>query len=161
MSIADAAPAQTREQQALATITGYAWGNAAAGLIPIPVVDLIAFTGVQVAMVKAVAKIYDVPFQKDAARTVVMSLLSSLGSMTVAGGIFLSVLKFVPFLGLQAAVVTLPAVAGAITYAVGKVFIMHFEAGGTILSFDANAMKSYFREYYQQGLSEAKARTRK
>ena len=161
MSTADTLPAKTREQQALDTISSYAWGNAAASLIPIPALDLIALTGIQVGMIHALSKIYDTPFQKNAAKSIVMSLIGSLGSLTLAAGIFLSVLKFVPFLGMQAAVVTLPAVAGAVTYAVGKVFIMHFEAGGTILSFDAEAMKKYFKEYYQQGLTQAKAEGRK
>src|ERR1017187_2322069 len=133
-------PGLTRLDQAEATICKYAWGNAACSLIPVPLFDIVALTAVQLAMVGSLAKTYDIPFQKDAVKSIVISLLGSLGSMTVATGIFLSVLKFVPILGLQAAVITLPAVAGAVTYATGKVFIMHFEAGGTILDFNAEQM---------------------
>jgi len=158
-----AASTQTRskEEQALACVTNHAWGNAAIGLIPIPVLDLVALTGVQVKMIAGLAKIYDLDFKPDRARSLVVALLGSLGSLTVAGGIFLSVLKFVPFLGVQASVVTLPAVAGAVTYAVGKVFISHFEAGGTLLDLDPQKMKKYFQEQYAHGLQTARSKGKK
>jgi hypothetical protein len=36
--------------------------------------------------------------------------------------------------------------ASALTYAIGRVFIHHFELGGTLLNFDADKLRSYFRE---------------
>ena len=145
-----------REAQALSCISSYAWGNAFCSLIPLPIFDLVALTGVQLAMVGKLAKIYDVPFQKDAVKSIIISLIGSLSSMTLATGVVLSVMKFIPVIGVQAAVVTLPAVAGATTYAVGKIFIMHFEAGGNVLDFNADAMKVYFQQYYQEGLKAGK-----
>ena len=152
---------KSRQELALECVTRYAWGNAACGLIPVPGLDLLALAGVQVKMVGALAKIYDTPAPQSRTRTVVMALLGSLGSATVATGVICSVVKFIPFLGVQASVVALPAVAGAVTYAIGKVFIMHFEAGGTVLDFDPKAMKKYFQEYYQQGLDRSKSEEKK
>jgi hypothetical protein len=34
-----------------------------------------------------------------------------------------------------------------------RVFIQHFEAGGTFLSFDPEAVRDYFFEQYQKGKS--------
>jgi len=45
----------------------------------------------------------------------------------------------------------LPAVAGASTYAVGQVFIQHFESGGTFLDFDPEKVKGYFAEQFEKG----------
>ena len=46
---------------------------------------------------------------------------------------------------------TLPAASGALTYAVGRVFIQHFESGGTFLDFDPAEVSKYFAEKYEQG----------
>ena len=37
------------------------------------------------------------------------------------------------------------------TFAVGKVFVQHFESGGTFLDFDAATAKTVFREYFAEG----------
>ena len=37
------------------------------------------------------------------------------------------------------------------TYALGKVFIQHFAAGGTFLSFDPEAVRDYFQTQLQEG----------
>ena len=42
-------------------------------------------------------------------------------------------------------------VGGATTYAVGKVFIEHFESGGTFLDFDPEKMRDHFQELYEEG----------
>ena len=45
----------------------------------------------------------------------------------------------------------MPAAAGASTYAVGQVFIQHFESGGTFLDFDPDKVKAYFAEQVEKG----------
>jgi hypothetical protein len=40
--------------------------------------------------------------------------------------------------------------AGALTHAVGELFIMHFEAGGTLLTFEVEKMRAHFRREYEQ-----------
>jgi hypothetical protein len=46
---------------------------------------------------------------------------------------------------------TLTVFAGAVTYAIGKVFEQHFESGGTFLDFKAEQYKTYFAQMYQEG----------
>ena len=43
-----------------------------------------------------------------------------------------------------AGVIALPGLAFASTYAIGKVFVLHFEAGGTLLDFDPLKMRAHF-----------------
>ena len=45
----------------------------------------------------------------------------------------------------------MPAVNGAFSYAVGRVFIRHFESGGTFLDFDADKVRGYFNEQFREG----------
>ena len=51
--------------------------------------------------------------------------------------------------------VSSPAFSGAVTYAIGKVFVQHFEMGGTLLDFNPEKVKKYFREQYEQGMKKA------
>jgi len=38
-----------------------------------------------------------------------------------------------------------------ITYGIGKVFVQHFESGGTFLNFDAQKTKDYFKSQFKVG----------
>jgi hypothetical protein len=49
-------------------------------------------------------------------------------------------------------VLAMPALAGASTYAVGKVFELHFASGGTFLNFNPKSVQ----QHYEQHLSSAK-----
>jgi hypothetical protein len=49
-----------------------------------------------------------------------------------------------------------PATAAAATFALGKVLIEHFEMGGTLLTFDANAVrKHYYDEFTRSNATVA------
>jgi len=47
--------------------------------------------------------------------------------------------------------VSMAALGGAGTYAVGKVFIEHFESGGTFLSFDPDKVREKFKALFEKG----------
>jgi uncharacterized protein (DUF697 family) len=146
-----------REQEARHIIRNYVYGNAAVGLIPLPMLDLVALTGVQLKMVHSLAQLYGVEFKSDAVKSILLSLAGSLGALTVGTGLFMSAMKVVPALGMTLGFLAFPACTAAFTYAVGRAFVMHFEAGGNILNFDAKAMHVYFKKFYQEGLTEARA----
>ena len=57
----------------------------------------------------------------------------------------------IPVLGQTAGVITMPIVAGATTYAIGKIFVQHFASGGTFLTFDPDKVKAYYTELLQEG----------
>jgi hypothetical protein len=47
------------------------------------------------------------------------------------------------------------------TYAIGKVFVKHFESGGTLLNFNVDKVKDYYNEQFKKGekvASSAKAK---
>jgi uncharacterized protein (DUF697 family) len=131
-----------------------------AGVLPIPVFDIVAVTAVQVKMLKELSDLYGVTFREDAAKKVVYSLIAALGSVGVGTAIGGSLTKLIPGLGTTLGVVSVPIFAAAFTHAVGKLFLMHFESGGTVLDFDPHAVRSYFRQEYEKA-KETVARMRK
>lgn len=125
-----------------------------AGVIPFPVVDILGITAVQLKLINSLSDLYKVPFSEHRAKNIIASLLGGAGAVAVGGGVVASLLKFIPVVGQAAGIVSVPATAAAITYAVGKVFVQHFEAGGTLLDFNAARSREYFRKEFE----EAKAR---
>ncbi|MBF0230248.1 MAG: DUF697 domain-containing protein [Desulfamplus sp.] len=126
-----------------------------AGLIPFPVVDIVALTGIQMDTVRALAKLYEVKFSKDIGKTAIGTLTG--GILPVAVGPWVSSLaKTLPVVGQIMGSISMPVIAGASTYAIGKVFIQHFESGGTFLTFDPVKVKGYFQEEFEKGKEFAK-----
>lgn len=147
---APVSPTQERQQTASRTVRNYALGSAAAGLIPAPLVDIAALTAVQLKMIHSLCRIYGVEFKEELGRSALTALVGGivpLGASRVA----VSAFKMVPVVGQITAMVTLPALSTASTYAVGRVFIQHFESGGTFLTFDPEKVRNYYEEQLKQG----------
>ncbi len=144
-------PVETKEQQALKLTRRYSLWSMGGGLIPIVGVDIAAVMAAQIKMVREMAKIYGVEFKESRAKSIVTSLIGSLGIVPLGAGICFSALKLIPVVGTLAATVALPVSAGAVTYATGKIFILHFESGGTFLDFNAEKMKKAYRAMFEEG----------
>jgi uncharacterized protein (DUF697 family) len=114
-------------------------------LIPLPGADLAAISGVQLKMVHSLSKLYGLPFSRDAAKSVIGALVGGGGAVVLSAPMG-SMIKAVPVVGQIAGALTQPALAAATTYALGKVFIQHFETGGNLLNFNANDLRDYYGE---------------
>jgi uncharacterized protein (DUF697 family) len=125
--------------------------SGAVGLIPAPGLDILAGMGIQVALLKRLSDLYKTPFSENAARGIVTSLLGGLGTGALAGGIFFSAIKILPGAGTLIGVAALPISLAAMTYAVGKLFVAHFEIGGTLDSFNVAANRRYFSDLVKRG----------
>lgn len=120
--------------------------------VVVPVLDLVAIGGVQVLMIKQLSDLYRVPFKESVARNLVAALVGTLSARVLAAGVVGSMFKILPGFGAAVgAVLALPAVSGAVTYALGKVFVKHFEEGGTLLDLDVNKVREFFANQYQVG----------
>ncbi len=122
----------------------------AGGVIPAPMIDVAAITGIQLKLLTELAKFYDVQFESSSLKNVLGSLVGGIGGVS-AGLWGASLLKSIPIVGSVAGLVMVPILAGASTYAVGNVFIQHFESGGTFLTFDAKKAQAYYREVFDEG----------
>lgn len=145
----EAAVDNPRLLAAQAIVKHYVPWSAGAGIVPLPGVDLAALLGVQLRMLSKLADVYDVRFREQAAKSVVASLLGTAASSSVAGGLA-SAFKAVPVIGTLFGMLVLPAVGAAATYAIGKVFITHFESGGTFLDLDPSKVEAHFRSEFAQ-----------
>ncbi|MDC0747896.1 YcjF family protein [Polyangium mundeleinium] len=121
-----------------------------AGVLPVPVADFVAIKGVQLKMLRELADLYEVKFTHEVVTMLVGSLISSTWSVGVGATLGYGLVKLVPVVGTALGLISTPLVAGAATYALGKVFTMHFETGGTFLDFDPNAMRSHFRSEFEK-----------
>jgi uncharacterized protein (DUF697 family) len=144
--------------KANATIKRFSLWSAGFGLIPLPLIDVAAITGVQVKLVYDLAKIYGREFSEERVRTAIGALIGAVLPVAAGTGA-ISVLKAIPVFGQIAGVLLVPALAAASTIAVGRVFVQHFETGGTLLDFDPEKMKAHFQAEFEaaRGMKTAPA----
>jgi uncharacterized protein (DUF697 family) len=139
---------EARIEQANEIVKSYALGSMAVGIvIPIPLVDMIALAGVQLKLVHSLANHYEVEFSNELGKSVIAGLLG--GSFTVE--MSASLVKAIPIVGQISGMISTAVIGGGATYAIGKVFIQHFETGGTLLNFDPEAVREYFAEQFEEG----------
>ena len=122
-------------------ISSSAKWSAAAGLVPVPVLDLIALGAVQTRMLMDLSAVYGQPFGKEAANSIVSVLLGTLIPGAAAGAVMGSFVKTVPGAGTLAGMASMAAFSAAATYAVGKVFTRHLAQGGTPTDFSPESIK--------------------
>lgn len=144
----------TKPEEAGKIIRRNIYWSLGAGIVPIPLFDLMAITGVQIKMIHSLSKLYNVPFSNDLVKSIVASLIGGMGSMSLAKSVGSSLMKIIPIGGRINQLVcglTLPLMAGAVTYAIGKIFVMHYETGGTMLNFNPAKMNEHFAEQFKKG----------
>ena len=140
---------------AMQKVTRYSLYAAGAGLVPVPVFDTIAISGVQVYMLKELAGYYGVPFKNELGKSMVASLIGGLVPTSVGYGIVGSMIKRVPMVGTLIGGVTVGLFASASTYAIGRVFIQHFASGGTFLDFKPEEVRAYFNAEFSKARASA------
>jgi uncharacterized protein (DUF697 family) len=126
------------------------YASMALGLAPVPLLDLVGLTAVQIELVHALAKRYEVPFKKNVAKALIGSLVGGVLPVGVAP-LFASLVKVVPVIGLTTGAASMCILGGASTYAVGKIFARHFAAGGTLLDIKAEQVRDSFKEQFDKG----------
>jgi uncharacterized protein (DUF697 family) len=130
-----AATGASRDELASKMVNRFAAWSGAAGLLPLPFVDVAAVGGLQLQMVRRLSQIYDVSFSENLGKSIVASLAGSAIPASSGMGVA-SALKFWPGVGTVLSALTMPALSAAATYAIGKAFIEHFKSGGTFLDFN-------------------------
>jgi uncharacterized protein (DUF697 family) len=132
------------------SVKNYTMAAMAVGLVPAPLIDMAALSAIQLKMVHSAANNYGVPFSKNIAKSIIGSMLGSSIAVTLALPVA-SFIKFVPIIGQSSGTISTALIGSASTYAVGKIFVEHFESGGTFLNFDEEKAKAHFKELYEEG----------
>jgi len=138
-----------KEFLALQLINDNALLSAGIGLIPVPLFDFAALVALQMNMLSEISEIYAVPFEENKARSLVLSLIAGAHTLIIPRLALQNILKFVPLIGSLMSLAVMPAIAAAITKAVGKIFVYHFETGGKLFDFNPQQVKKHFREQYK------------
>ncbi len=129
----------------------------AGGFVPTPGLDVAFGFGVQLTMLARLSKLYGVPYSRNIAKGSMMSLITSVGGLGMAGALGMSAVKFIPVIGTTLGMVTMPVTMGALTFALGKVFGQHFAEGGDFLNFNPKAWGTYFGTMFRRGKEVAGA----
>ncbi|MDO9475541.1 MAG: DUF697 domain-containing protein [Pseudohongiella sp.] len=144
-----------RLDKASAIISNKCKWSAAAGFIPVPYLDLAGLAAVQVKMVSDLSQLYGKTVQQEAIKTTVAAMLGTLATAGLAAPVAFSTLKVVPGLGAVAGGLSLGALGAAATYAVGKVFVNHFEGGGSLANFDVDKIKDDLKSAFTSKSAKA------
>ena len=126
---------EDREQTASKLVDRFAIWSGVAGLVPLPVVDVLAVGGLQVQMLRRLSQIYNVDFSENRGKALIAALAGCMIPATSGMGAA-SALKAIPVINILAAGFVMPVLSAGATFAIGKAFIQHFESGGTLLDFN-------------------------
>ena len=135
---------ERRDEAASKLVDRFSLWSGAAGLVPIPLVDIAAVGGVQLQMLRRLSEIYGVPFSDNLGKSVIASLAGSVIPASTAVGVG-SFMKALPGVGTAIGAITMPVVSAGATYLIGKVFIQHFASGGTLLDFNPPDYREFIK----------------
>lgn len=134
----------------------HTWAAMAVGLVPLPMVDFAGVTVIQLNLIRKLAQEYHVKFFEGTVKNVLAALVGAVIPAGASKSVAASLSQLIPGIGQTVSVITMPILGGATTYAVGKVFIQHFAAGGTILTFDPEKVREFYEEALKEGYGVAK-----
>ena len=151
---------ESRDEAASKLVDRFSLWPGAAGLIPLPIVDIVAVGGVQLEMLRRLSDIYGVPFVENRGKSLIASLAGSLlpasTATTTAMGVT-SALKSIPGIGTAISAFTMPVFSAGATYVIGKVFIQHFASGGTLLDFNPPDYREFIKAQKEKWNSRSTA----
>ncbi len=126
-----------------------------AGLIPVPIFDIAAVSAIQLDMLKQICTYYKIDYSEEKGKAWISAIVSSTMSSLFAR-IGASAVKTIPIVGTLVGAASMAILSGASTYALGKVFINHFETGGTLSNLDKDKIKEFYDEKVKEGKKVAK-----
>lgn len=117
-----------------------------AGAIPIPLLDLTAVTAVQMDMIRQLCDLHDKDYSDVTGKALVASLTGSAFARYGA-----SLIKTIPGLGSLLGGISMVALSGASTYAVGQVCTSFLSGNVQLDNIDIDRAKEMFDEKFQEG----------
>jgi uncharacterized protein (DUF697 family) len=137
-------PTDDRRESAMRIVNKYVLISAAAGMVPIPVVDTLTLAGVHVSLIKEISEHYGVEFSQHTARNILIAIAASLIPGSIGSIFGRKVLQAVPLL---MGVAGMSVFSAAVSYGLGTLFVRHYEAGGTLDSFDVENLHRIFSRH--------------
>jgi uncharacterized protein (DUF697 family) len=117
-----------------------------AGLVPLPLFDIAAVSVIQLDMLKQLSSLYGVRFSESEGKAWLSALSGSILARLAANAV-----KLIPGIGSIIGGLSMSAMSGASTYALGQVVIAHFEASGDFSNLDIDAAKRAYDKEFERG----------
>ena len=127
------------------TLQRHVVAGAVAAALPFPWLGFVGLTGVQLHLLRQLSALYGVPFSQEIARSAIAALVGSDLSL----GLSLGLAKLVAGPTLLFAAASGGLLGAASTYALGKVFALHFASGQTFLTFDPEKVRAHYEELFK------------
>jgi uncharacterized protein (DUF697 family) len=137
-------PPDGRRASAIKLVERFSLWSGAAGLIPVPFVDLAAVGGVQIQMLRRISQIYGVPFSENRGKALIAALAGTMIPASTGIGMA-SIIKIAPGVGTAIGAIATTALSVGATYVIGMVFIQHFALGGTLLDFNPPDYREFIK----------------
>lgn len=141
----------TRKAEALALIKNHVLWSMGAGLVPVPILDLVAVTAVQLDMIRKLCTLYEVDYSEAEGKAWLSAITGSTLARLSAG-----LLKAIPGFGTLIGGVSMSLMSGASTYAVGQVALDQFVNARTMADLDVDTGKAVYEEKVEEGKTVAK-----
>lgn len=117
-----------------------------AAFVPVPLLDLVAVSAVQLDMCRQLANNYDIEFKDEIGKSAISSIAG-----TAIARYGASLVKTIPGIGSILGGISMSALSGGSTYAIGQVFKRHFGGGGDLFNVDIDRAKEIFEEELEKG----------
>ena len=144
---------EQRDEAASQIVDRFSLWSGAAGLIPVPFVDIAAVGGLQLQMLRRISEVYGIPFSSNRGKSIIASLAGALIPASTATTTAMSVgslMKGLPGVGTVVGALTMPVFSAGATYVIGKVFIQHFASGGTLLDFNPPDYREFIKSQQEK-----------
>lgn len=132
----------SRATNASSVLKNYAIASGGAGLVTAPFLGMAAITALHLALIRDLSKLYDVEFSKESARGILLALGAAFVPGWIGFGLEGAILKRLPLMTGVVGWVVMAGMSSAVTYALGKTLIKHFESGGTLADFDVKHLQN-------------------
>ena len=121
-----------------------------AGFIPLPVLDTAAISGLQILMAKELCGLYGVPFKRKAAISIILAVTGSSVTSFVSAALGAELIKKIPVVGTVLDAALQPSTSYILTYALGSIFVRHFEKQGSLHDFPIAEGREVFLKKYNE-----------
>jgi len=138
--------------KSLSILKSYTAYTSGAGIIPFPGADIATVSVLQYRLVSKIAEQYGIEVEKERLKQIIGTLLATVVTASIAYGPVSQFLALTSGLGWVMKSAVSISISGATTYALGNLFIRHFESGGTLLDFDVKEQSKAYKKMVDETL---------
>jgi uncharacterized protein (DUF697 family) len=130
-------------------VENFALGSLSSFLVPPLLGEWVLLPAIQLTLIHKLCELYGQKFVVNAAKAKIGIFLSWLLMLSTTDS-FGMVLRYIPVIGTSWRRISTALIGSASTYAIGKVFILHFDSGGALLNLNPERLRTYYFEQLEK-----------